>query len=286
MKSSENSLSSRIAIGTQGHFSIGHLSKDWDFWGGVYKLAVVADGVINPATGMIIDFILLKRAVSWVLDTGWIEHGFVVPKWLRAVTEKCRSKGLNILSTSDWTLDTLPVTLFDRLLVDVREPAHLRSIILEKIWEKKKIIENKDWMALTKVIKKPKKRTFFEDTIVFAHRIVDLWKCNNPHSHSWNPKILFNRELNPDEYEKITKKIKTYFNENWKWKWIFHETDDVWVFLKEQKAKVKFLPSPPTTEIISMMMIRDLERLIQSESSDIRLAHFELWETPTNFVTT
>jgi hypothetical protein len=35
-----------------------------------------------------------------------------------------------------------------------------------------------------------------------------------------------------------------------------------------------------------MMMIRDLEWLIQSESSDIRLAHFELWETPTNFVTT
>ena len=285
MEVKKNSLASHIAIGTQGHFSIGHLSQEGNFGGGVYRLAVIANGAIDSATGMIMDFAVLKRAVSSVLDN-WIEHGFVVPEWLQVVTRKCRREWLDILSTPDWSLDTLPLTLFDRLLGAIREPGHLRNIFLERIWERKQRVENTKGTVITSVVKKPKKGTYFEHTIVFAHRIVNLGKCNNPHSHSWTPKMIFNRELSSDEYGRIANKIKTYFEENWKWKWVFQASDDVWAFFKKQKVNVKLLPSPPTTEIISVAMIQDIEAILHTEGSDIRLAHFELWETPTNFATT
>jgi 6-pyruvoyl tetrahydropterin synthase len=53
-----------------------------------------------------------------------------------------------------------------------------------------------------------------------------------------------------------------------------------------KKKHIKELPSPPTTEIISMMMIREIEKVLRATGVDVRLVHFELWETPTNFVTT
>ncbi|MCB9807556.1 hypothetical protein H6768_06895 [Candidatus Peribacteria bacterium] len=33
-------------------------------------------------------------------------------------------------------------------------------------------------------------------------------------------------------------------------------------------------------------MIREIEKILHEDGAGIMLAHFELWETPTNFVTT
>ncbi len=53
-----------------------------------------------------------------------------------------------------------------------------------------------------------------------------------------------------------------------------------------QSKHTKELASPPTTEIISIMMIREIEGVLRKTGIDVKLEHFELWETPTNFVTT
>ena len=284
MNSGEN-LTSKIAIGTRGHFSIGNISKKGEFWGGVYHIEVVAGWTIDKKTWMIVDFTDMKAAVSRVLNSGF-EHGFVVPQESRKLAERFRKKGMNIIETPGWSLEWLPIMIFDRLRVALREPAHLRLIRLQSVPGNICQVEAGDERIKVGKIRNPKRRSSWECNLNFGHRIIGLWKCETPHSHSWKPKIRFNRELMTEEYTFITAKIEEKLKKSWQWKWVFQTSDDFWLSISSRKKHIKELSSPPTTEMIAMEMIREIEHVLRKTGTDIQLVHFELWETPTNFVTT
>lgn len=273
-----------ICIGMHEHMSIGHINEKGDFWGGTVEIDVIASGAINARTGMCIDFREYKRMVRGILED--FDHGLIISDKQKRIQSACRKKGMHIIETSNGEIEGLPVTMFDTLMRALRNPIELRMLRLklanQGTWE---VTTDERWIIHAHKAKKYTKGSLWECELNFGHRIIGLGKCETPHSHTWKPKLRFSRELTWEEYWKITKAIQTKLQKSWDGRWIFYNKDPFVNLLRVFK-KPKKLSSNPTTEIIFIIMIREIESVLRKESWDIKLAHFELWETPTNFVTT
>ena len=265
-----------IHIGMREHIHVGHFDEDGRLWLGRVTIDVISHGPIDETVGMCQDLRIYKQrirdALKRVLDHGVIISGHQ-PKIMRA----CEKNNMRVIQTLDGNLWWLPIVIYDELSHSIHTPLELRLLRIK--------MGRQSWQVLDGQPKKahsPKKRSSWECSLVFGHRIQWLDICGSIHSHTWTQKVQFSRPLTNEEYERITTKIGTKLRASWEGKWVLHKDDKFWKHLPFSKR----LSTNPTTEVISIAMIREIEDVLRKENSDVQIDHFELWETPTNFVTT
>lgn len=74
----------KIRVGIEGitfdssHYTKGITDKCMNIHGHTFKLAVEVEGEVDPKTGMVIDFLILKNIISEVVSE--YDHKFIIPK--------------------------------------------------------------------------------------------------------------------------------------------------------------------------------------------------------------
>jgi len=74
----------KVVVGVEGftfdsaHYTKGITSKCMNIHGHTFKLSVEVEGEINPETGMVVDFLVLKDIVKKVISE--YDHKFIIPK--------------------------------------------------------------------------------------------------------------------------------------------------------------------------------------------------------------
>lgn len=282
-----SSLSENIWVGFHHHFSISEIPKGKKYvpWHTI-GIDVVAWWPLDAETWVIIDFWKLKGIIRSLLDDEFDHATLLSPRSTELLAE-FRRRSMRWVETHGGSINGLPIVLFDRLIrANLWNSAvHLDNIRMttDTAWWH---IKNKDGSPDIKQLISPHDSSNWTSDLKFSHRIKNLWKCDWLHGHNWSPKITFSRALKKREYARITERIKRKLDQAWKGKAVLQSSDDFADFLLKNWRRVEKVNFVPTTEMLAISMIREIEKILSEDSEWITLAHFELWETPTNFVTT
>lgn len=74
----------KVKVGIEGitfdssHYTKGITDKCMNIHGHTFKLAVEVEGEVDPKTGMVIDFLILKNIISEIVSE--YDHKFIIPK--------------------------------------------------------------------------------------------------------------------------------------------------------------------------------------------------------------
>ena len=101
-----------------GHYTRGSSGKCLNLHGHTFRLDVEVEGEIDPKSGMVIDFILLKRIVNRVLED--YDHKIIVPK------QDCNSINFSGPFKVDVKVIDYPEATTEYIALDIAKNLHER----------------------------------------------------------------------------------------------------------------------------------------------------------------